>query len=343
MPPQQRGPNRSEADVPLQSSTGAQYARLMSVGGARGSRVVTNEEMCTMIDSTPEWIEQRTGITERRWVAEGEDAESLGVEAATKAIERAGLQLSDIDTIIVSTVSHYMQTPSLACIMAAKLGLDSPAAFDISAACAGFCYGVTMAESLVRSGSSTHVLVLGVEVLSQYTDITDRSTAFLFSDGAGAVVIGPSDVPGIGPTVWGSKPDGHAVIEIDDWREVEPGSEGPFIHMEGREVFKWATTAIAKKVVETLELSGLTPDELDCFIPHQANNRITDSMLRHLKLPEDVVVARDIIRMGNSSAASVPLAMEALLESGQATSGQTALIIGFGAGLAFAGQTVVLP
>ena len=328
--------------MPLKSSPGVPYARLMSVGGARGSRVVTNEEMCTMIDSTPEWIQQRTGITERRWVADGEDAETLSIEAATKAIERAGLQPSDIDAIIVSTVSHFQQTPSLACIIAAKLGLNAPAAFDLSAACAGFCYGVGVGESMVRAGSATHVLVLGVEVLSQYTDINDRSTAFLFSDGAGAVVIGPSDVPALGPTVWGSKPEAHQVIEIDDWREVEPGSEGPFIHMEGREVFKWATTAIAKKVVETLELSGLTPEELDCFIPHQANNRITDSMLRHLKLPEDVVVARDIIHMGNSSAASVPLAMEALLESGQAKSGDSALIIGFGAGLVFAGQTEIL-
>ncbi len=327
----------------LKSSTGAEFARILSVGGARGSRVVTNDEMCTMIDSTPEWIQQRTGITERHWVAEGEDAETLGLEAATKAIERAGLQPSDIDAILVSTVSHYQQTPSLACIMAEKLGLNAPAAFDISAACAGFCYGVGIAESMVRAGSARNVLVLGVETLSNYTDLTDRSTAFLFSDGAGAVVIGASDAPAIGPTVWGSKPEASRVIEIDDWRKVNPSVEGPHIHMEGREVFKWATTAIVDKAVETLAVSGLTPEELDCFIPHQANNRITDSMLRHLKLPEDVVVGRDIIRMGNSSAASIPLAMEALLESGQAKSGDSALIIGFGAGLVFAGQTVILP
>ena len=326
----------------LKSSTGAQYARLLSVAGTRGSRVVTHEEMCTMIDSTPEWIEQRTGITERRWVADGEDAETLGVDAASKAIERAGLQRSDIDAIIVSTVSHFQQTPSLACILAERLGLGAPAAFDISAACAGFCYGVSMAESMVRAGSATNVLVVGVETLSKYTDITDRSTAFLFSDGAGAVVVGPSTEPAIGPTVWGSKPEAARVIEIDDWRQVE-GETGPHIHMEGREVFKWATTAIVEKAVETLEASGLTPEELDCFIPHQANNRITDSMLRHLKLPEDVVVGRDIIQMGNSSAASIPLAMEALLESGQAKSGDSALIIGFGAGLVFAGQTLILP
>jgi 3-oxoacyl-[acyl-carrier-protein] synthase-3 len=329
--------------MPLQSSTGAQYARFMSVGGARGSRVVTNDELCTMIDSSDEWITQRTGIRERRWVAEGEDAETLGLEAARKAISRAGLQPTDIDAIIVSTISHFRQTPSLAAILAKDLGLGAPAAFDVSAACAGFSYGVGLAEGMVRAGSATHVLVIGVEVLSKFTDMTDRSTAFLFSDGAGAVVIGPSDTPAIGPTVWGSKPEDHSVIEVDDWRELEPGADGPFIHMAGREVFKWATTAIVEKALETLEVSGLTADELDCFIPHQANNRITDSMLRHLKLPEDVVVARDIIQMGNSSAASVPLAMEALLESGQAKSGDSALIIGFGAGLVFAGQTVILP
>ena len=140
--------------MPLQSSTGAQYARFMSVGGARGSRVVTNDELCTMNDSSDEWITQRTGIRERRWVAEGEDAETLGLEAARKAISRAGLQPTDIDAIIVSTISHFRQTPSLAAILAKDLGLGAPAAFDVSAACAGFSYGVGLAEGMVRAGSS---------------------------------------------------------------------------------------------------------------------------------------------------------------------------------------------
>ncbi|MGO1384184.1 MAG: beta-ketoacyl-ACP synthase III [Arachnia sp.] len=327
----------------MQTSQGPEFTRIMSVGGARGSRVVDNAEMCTMIESSDEWIQQRTGIKERRWVAEGEDAISLGTDAARKAIERAGLQPADIDAVIVSTVSHFMQTPSLAAIIANNLGMPEPAAFDLSAACAGFCYGVGMADGMVRAGSAKHVLVLGVEVLSRYIDIADRSTAFLFGDGAGAVVIGASDVAAIGPTLWGSDPTQHEVITIDDWRDERPDGEGPFIHMEGRQVFKWATTFIAGKARETLDASGVTPEKLDVFIPHQANNRITDSMLRHLKLPASVVVARDIVGMGNSSAASVPLAMEALLESGDATSGQTALLIGFGAGLVFAGQTVLLP
>ena len=324
-------------------SQGAQYARIMSVGGARGSRVVDNEEMCTMIDSTDEWITQRTGIKERRWATEDETATSLSVAAARKAIERAGLELADIDAVVVSTVSHFQQTPSLAAIVASELGLPSnPAAYDISAACAGFSYGVASGEAMVRTGQAKHVLVIGVELLSRFIDIKDRSTAFLFSDGAGAAIIGPSDTPAIGPVVWGSNPDQHEIITIDDWRE-DRGGEPPYIHMEGRTVFKWATTYIATKALEALEVAGLEPEDLDVFIPHQANNRITDSMLRHLKLPEGVVVARDIVNMGNSSAASVPLAMEALLESGEATSGQTALIIGFGAGLVFAGQTVILP
>lgn len=327
----------------IKTSTGAQYARLMSTGAARGSRVVSNEEMCTIIDSTPEWIEQRTGITERKWVVEGEDEVTLSVAAATQAIERAGLTAADIDTLIVSTVSAPRRTPSLACLVAGELGLDDAAAFDISAACAGFGYGCGQAESLIRSGVAKHVLVIGVEVLSKITDFTDRGTAFLFSDGAGAVVVGPSDTPAMGPLVWGSDPSQADVIEAERWDDVVKEARGPYLRMDGRPVFRWATTYIADKTKECLEAAGLQPEDLEVFIPHQANNRITDSMLRHLKLPEDVVVARDITVMGNTSAASVPLAMDALLQSGEAKSGQTALYIGFGAGLVYAGQVVVLP
>lgn len=323
-------------------SSGAQYARLLSVGGYRGSRVVDNHEMCTMIDSSDEWIQQRTGIVERRWATEDETPLFMSVQAARKAIERAGITADQIGAVIVSTVSHFRQTPSLACYVASELGMEGPAAFDISAACAGFCYATAMAESLVRTGGATYVLVVGVETLTHLTDFNDRGTAFLFSDGAGAAIIGPSDTPGFGPVVWGSDPGQAEVIQIDDWSNVDDETR-PFIHMDGQKVFRWATTYIANKTKETLEAAGLTPEQLDVFIPHQANNRITDSMLRHLKLPQSVVVSRDITHMGNSSAASIPLAMEALLESGEARSGQTALIIGFGAGLVYAGQVVVLP
>lgn len=325
----------------LRTSRGPEFSRIISVGGARGSRVVTNAEMVTMIDSSDEWIQQRTGIRERRWVGPGESPLTMGVEAGRKALRRAGLRPDQIDTLIVSTVTHFKQTPSLAVEIAGELGIEDSAAMDLSAACAGFCYGVGMADTLVRGGQSTYVLIIGVEALSTITDTSDRATAFLFGDGAGAAVIGPSDEPAIGPTVWGSDPSQAEVIHTPDWREAEGAI--PYIRMDGRPVFRWATTAIAERTNQALAAAGITADELDVFIPHQANNRITDAMLRHLDLPERVVVARDVKQMGNSSAASIPLAMEALLESGEARAGDLALTIGFGAGLVYAGQVVRLP
>ena len=324
----------------IKTARGPEFSRIMSVAGHRGSRVVDNEEMCTYIDSSDEWIRQRTGIVERRWAAEEETPLAMAVSAGSKAIGRAGIRPEQIGTLIISTVSHFQQTPSLAVHVARELGLNDPAAWDISAACAGFCYAVGQADAIVRSGLSEHVLVIGVEKLSELTDLKDRGTAFLFADGAGAVVIGPSDEPAIGPTVWGSDGAQASVIDVASW---EANAAHPKITMDGRSVFKWATTHIAEKTKEALAAAGLTAGDLDVFIPHQANNRITDSMLRHLGLPDSVVVSRDITHMGNSSAASVPLAMEALLDSGEAISGQTALTIGFGAGLVYAGQVVRLP
>ena len=226
--------------------------------------------------------------------------------------------------------------------LAHGLGMAQPAVMDVSAACAGYCYGLGLADAMVRAGTATHVLVVGAEAMSHVLDKSDRGTAFLFSDGAGASVVGPSDVPGISPTVWGSDPSQAEVITIDDWGQLESG-QVPYIRMDGAKVFRWATTFIAERTREVLRAAGLEPQELDAFIPHQANNRITDSMLRLLRLPDTVTVARDITHMGNSSAASVPLAMDALLSSGEARSGQTALLIGFGAGLAYAGQVITLP
>ncbi len=328
---------------PIKASHGAAYSRILGVGGARGNRVVDNAEMCTIIDSSDEWIQQRTGISERRWVDDEQTALTLATEAARKAIERSGVATDQIDAVLVSSVSNERRFPSLSVQVASELGLDNPAATDLQAACAGFCYGVSLADSMVRTGSAHYVLVVGVEVLSKQTDFSDRSTAFLFGDGAGAVVIGPSEVPGIGPAVWGSEINTGEIIHSDEFEVAVAGGFSPKIHMEGNKVFRWATTYIVEKTVETLEAAGLTPEELDVFIPHQANNRITDAMLRRLKLPDDVVVSRDIKMMGNASAASVPIAMEALLESGEAKPGDNALIIGFGAGLVYAGQVVVLP
>lgn len=328
----------------LKASVGAPYARILSVGAAVPSRVLDNEQMVQFIDSSDEWIRQRTGIRERRWIAEDESLESLCLAAARQAIERAGLAASDIDGLLLATVSHYHQTPALAPQLATALGMVDAVAYDISAACAGFCYGLAQAEALVRAGQARHVLVIGAETLSRMTDVTDRGTAFLFADGAGAVVVGPSQTNGIGPVVWGS--DGAqagAIWQTANWEDAVAQSTWPSLGMDGRAVFKWATGFIAQAASKCLEESGITPDQLDVFIPHQANNRITDTLLRYLKLPETVVVARTIQGYGNNSAASVPIAMDALLSSGEAKSGQTALLIGFGAGLVYAGQVVTLP
>ncbi|MVA77471.1 beta-ketoacyl-ACP synthase III [Auraticoccus sp. F435] len=336
----------------LQASSGAPYARILGVGGYRPRRVVDNAEICTMIDSTDEWIRTRSGIVERRWAAPDETVAMMAGEAARKAIQRSGVEAGQIDCVIVSTVSHLHQTPAVAPLIAYDVGAASAAAFDISAACAGFCYATAMADAMIRSGAATYVLAIGVERLSDLTDRSDRGTAFIFADGAGAAVIGPSDVPAIGPVVWGS--DGEkapTIYQTQGWDEVVgPHGEAregeprfPTLRMAGRDVFKWASYTVAEKAREALQRSGIAPEELDAFIPHQANDRITTAMTRTLGLPDDVVVGRDIVHQGNTSAASIPLAIEALYEEGAVRSGQTALIIGFGAGLVYAGQVVVLP
>ena len=330
----------------IKASTGGPYARILAVGGYRPRRVVDNTEICTMIDSTDEWIRTRSGIRERRWASPDETVQMMALDAARKAIARAGLVPAQIDTVIVSTVTHLLQTPSAAATVASEIGAKGAAAFDISAACAGFCYGVTMADSLVRTGASTYALVIGVERLTDLTNRGDRSTAFIFADGAGAAVIGPSDTPAIGPVVWGSDGDqAHLLTQTEPWDQVMESDtpHWPALRMDGNPVFKWASFTMAKAAAEALDRAGVRPDQIEVFVPHQANMRIIDAMLRALKLPDNVVVARDIEWQGNSSAASIPLAMEALMESGQAHSGQTCLIIGFGAGLVYAGQVVVLP
>ena len=328
----------------LKASAGAPFARIYSVASALPSRVLDNDHLCQYIDSSHEWILQRTGITERRWLDEHETLETLILQASQTAIARAGLRPDQVDGLLLATVSHLIQTPALAPRIAAKLGMDDPVAYDISAACAGFSYALAQAEALVRAGQARHVLVVAAETLSRLTDIYDRSTAFLFADGAGAVVVGGSDVNGIGPVVWGS--DGHqadSIWQTLDWADAVDQAKWPAIGMDGQAVFKWATTAVPAAARRCLDAAGVAPEELDAFIPHQANDRITDAIMRSLRLPESVVVARTIKNLGNTSGSSVPIAMDALLSSGATHSGAKALIIGFGAGLVYAGQVVNLP
>ena len=330
----------------LRAATGAAHARILGVGGYRPSRVVPNSELVEAIDSSDEWIRTRSGITERRWATPEETVVFMSVEAGRKAIAAAGLEPEQIDCVIVATVSHLLQTPSAAALIADALGTDHPAAFDISAACAGFCHGIAMAADAVRAGSAKNVLVIGVERLSEITDKNDRGTAFIFADGAGAAVVGPSEEPGIGPVVWGSAGEQSELItQKRSWADVVESRDGemPYLTMDGNPVFRWASFAMAKIGQQALDRAGITVDELDCFVPHQANMRIVDALARTMKLPDSVTIARDIATMGNTSAASVPLALERLIENGEAKSGDTALLIAFGAGLVYAAQVVTVP
>jgi 3-oxoacyl-[acyl-carrier-protein] synthase-3 len=331
--------------VKLNPTVGAAHARILGVGGYRPSRIVTNEEICERIDSSDEWIRERSGIESRRWAAPEESVVDMCLAAAGKAIAQAGIRPEQVGAVIVATVTHPLQTPSAAADVTHRLGATDAAAFDISAACAGFCYGVTMANDMVRGGSAEHVLVIGCEKLSDFTDSYDRSTAFIFGDGAGAVVIGPSDEPGIGPTVWGSDGSQYdAITQRASWIDVRDHNvEFPHLTMQGQKVFRWAVWQMAPVARKALDAAGVDPEDLGAFIPHQANMRIIDAMIKTLKLPAHVPVARDIAETGNTSAASIPLAMERMLEAGEAKSGDTALLIGFGAGLVYAAQVVVLP
>jgi 3-oxoacyl-(acyl-carrier-protein) synthase III len=270
----------------------------------------------------------------------------MSVAAAKSALDRAGISAEQLGAVICATVTYPFQTPSAATDIALQLGAPKVPAFDISAACAGFCYGVGIASDLVRAGTAEYVLLVGVEKLSDFTDPSDRGTAFIFADGAGAVVIGPSDTPGIGPMIWGSDATAREAILMEpSWVDLrDPDSIGwPDIKMQGQTVFRWAVYQMAPVALEALAAAGISADQLDAFIPHQANERIIDAMAKAMQLPESVAIARDIRTSGNTSAASIPLAMDALYQEGAVKSGDTALLIGFGAGLVYAAQVVQLP
>ncbi len=326
-----------------------QNSRILSVGAYRPERVVPNSEIVGLIDSTDEWIQQRTGIESRHRAAPDQSLVDMSVEAAAIAIKRAGITAEQIDSIIFATISYPFQAPSAATELAARLGANTAAAFDISAACAGFSYGVGMAADLIRGGTARYVLVVGGEKLSDFTDPTDRATAFIFADGVGAVVIGPSEAVGIGPTIWGSDVTNRDAITLEpSFLEFKNGKSvedvgWPNIAQEGQRVFRWAVYEMAPVGRKAIEAAGITPDQLEAFIPHQANERIIDSLVKSMGLPDTVEVARDIRTTGNTSSASIPLAMDRLLIEHPELHGKNALLIGFGAGLVFAAQVVELP
>ncbi|MEY9953641.1 beta-ketoacyl-ACP synthase III [Leifsonia sp. EB34] len=329
----------------LQQSHGPQYTRILSIGAARGDLVVPNEELVGPIDSSDEWIRQRTGIITRTRASHDVYAVDLATEASKEAIEKSGVDPKLIDAVIVATISNPRQTPSLAAVLADRVGANPAAAYDMNAACAGYAYAVAQADALIRTGQAHYALVVGAEKLSDVVDPTDRTISFLLGDGAGAVVIGPSEYPGIAKTVWGSDGSKAGAVGMDglltEFRDGE--APWPTLRQDGQTVFRWAVWEMAKVAKQALDAAGVTPDQLAAFIPHQANMRIVDEFAKQLKLPETVAIARDIETTGNTSAASIPLATHRLLQEHPELSGGLALQIGFGAGLVFGAQVVVLP
>lgn len=329
----------------LKESTPVSHSRIYGLGASRGSLVVTNDEIAGPIDSSDEWIRQRTGVITRVRAAEDQSLMDMATEASKEAIAASGIDPTEIDAVILATISFPYQTPSGASLLSELVGAHSAAAYDISAACAGYCYGIAQADAMVRSGLARYVLVVGGERLSDFLSPTDRTISFLLGDGAGAAVVGPSDHPGISKTVWGADGSNWDKVgmtdSITDFRDGK--AAWPTLIQEGQSVFRWAVWEMSKVARQALEEAGLEPEDLSALVTHQANMRIIDEFVKQLKLPESVVVARDIAETGNTSAASIPLAMHRLLKEKQIKSGGYALQIGFGAGLAFAAQVVELP
>jgi 3-oxoacyl-[acyl-carrier-protein] synthase-3 len=307
-------------------------SRIAAVGHYLPSATLDNEEVGRRCGVEPDWIRARTGIQTRHVAAPDETVVDMAVAAAEKALAASGVDRRSVDTVVTATSTAATTIPSVAAQVAARLGLAHPAAFDLNTACAGFCYALSCADSLVRSGTSTNVLVIGADKATAWLDWSDRNTAILFGDGAGAALVTPAPTPDIGPVVWGSIGEHGDVIVLSDSELV--------FRQDGRAVFRWAISLgpIAREICER---NGVAPDELDAFVPHQANLRIVDALAKSLDARR-AVVAADVVESGNTIAATIPIALSKLVERGAIGPGGRALLFGFGAGLAYAGQVVTL-
>ena len=321
-------------------------SRVAGVGVYRPIRIVKNNEIIHKIDSTDQWIRERSGIIERRYASSQETVAKMATEACLSALLDAKIDALDIDLVILATSTNPAQLPNLAMEIATNIGAINAGAYDIGAACSGFSYGLAIASSAVLSGDARNVLIVGSERMTDFVSETDRGTAFLFADGAGAFVVTGSEKTEISSPVWGS--DGNLndwICMTKNWPTYmnEKNGEFPALKMEGQKVFRWAITEMVGIAHRTLEKAGIGVQDLGAFVPHQANQRITDHIAKSLKLPDHVAVARDGINMGNTSAATIPLALDTLRRNGEVKSGDLALLMGFGAGLAYSGQVIVVP
>lgn len=310
-------------------------------------KILTNHDMEKMMDTNDEWIVSRTGIRERHIAAPDEATSDLAYEAAKAAAASAGISPSDIELIIVATITPDSAFPSTACILQDKLGAKGAAAFDLSAACSGFVYGLATATSFIQSGMYNNALVIGVDCLSRITDYSDRNTAVLFGDGAGAVILG--EVPegrGFKSFDLGAEGAGGPLLNIQAGGSRLPASETTlankqhYIYMNGREVFKFAVRVMGTATIDVLDKAGLSKEDVDLFIPHQANIRIIQSAMQRLELPEDKVVI-NVDKYANTSAASIPLALVEAAEEGRMKAGDTILMVGFGGGLTWGASVLV--
>jgi 3-oxoacyl-[acyl-carrier-protein] synthase III len=312
-------------------------SRIVSLGHYQPSRILTNDDLAQMVDTNDAWIRDRVGIETRRIAAGEETVADMASAAAAKALASSGLSAADIDLVVVATCSSVDRCPNVSTRVANRLGINAPGAYDINTACSGFSYALATADHAMRAGAARNAIVVGSEKLSDVTDWTDRATCIIFGDGAGAAVVTAVENPdeaGIGPVVWGSTPEKGDSVRIEGWR--------PYIQQEGQAVFRWATTTLAPIALQACAKAGVDPSEIAAFVAHQANARIIDGIAKRLNLP-NAIVAKDIVESGNTSAASVPLALSKLVERREVPSGAPVLLFGFGGGLTYAGQVVRCP
>jgi 3-oxoacyl-[acyl-carrier-protein] synthase-3 len=319
----------------LANTTGPAGSRILGLGHYRPANVVTNHDLIARgVDTDDEWIKTRVGIAERRWADPDETIVDMAEAAASKALANSGVSPEDVDFVLVATSTMTSPIPAAAPELASRLGMRAPGAYDVSSGCSGFVYALSSASAAIRTGQARHVLVVAAERFSGWLDMNDRSTCIILADGAGAAVVGGSDQPGIGPVVWGSDGSQSDSIIID--------ADSRFFRQEGPAVYRWATSQMAPVALEACRRAGVDPSDLAVFVPHQANLRIIDALAKHVGAT-NAVVARDIVTSGNTSAATIPLALSRLVEQGKVPSGAPALLLGFGSGLAYAGQVVLTP
>ncbi|WP_330478601.1 ketoacyl-ACP synthase III [Streptomyces platensis] len=309
-------------------------SRVLALGHYQPSGVLTNDDLAKIVDTDDAWIRSRVGIRTRHVAAPDETVDSMAAAAAAKALAASGLAPQDIDLVLVATCTAHDRSPNAAARVAARLGLTAPATMDLNVVCSGFTHALATADHAIRAGSATHALVIGAEKFTDVVDWTDRSTCVLVGDGAGAAIVSAAPEPGIGPVLWGSVPEMGAAVRI----EGEPAR----FAQEGQTVYRWATTqlpAIARKVCER---SGITPADLAGVVLHQANLRIIEPVAERIGAV-NAVVAKDVVDSGNTSAASVPLALSKLVERREIASGAPVLLFAFGGNLSYAGQVIHCP